>query len=173
MNSIPKVLAIVAVTLDGKIARSTNHPSDWTSPEDKIVLRKLISETEAIIIGHTTYLLHESRLAKRQCIVFTRGVVNTKRVNENLLLYNPEGLTPMQKILEPYRSIALLGGSQIYSYFFDHGLVDEIHLTIEPVIFGEGLDFLRSKGPLDTQFQLVSMEKLNPQGAVYLHYRKK
>jgi dihydrofolate reductase len=172
MNESMKIIAIAAVTIDGKIARNANHPSDWTSPEDKAAFRKSLVEIDAIIIGHTTYRLHESRLVNRRCIVFTRSVVDQERKNENLLFYNPQGPTSIRQVIQPYYSVAVLGGTQVYSYFLEHELIDEIYLTIEPIIFGEGLNLFQTKISLDTKYQLTSIERLNSQGTMLLRYKR-
>ena len=159
------------MTIDGKIARDANHPSNWTSPEDKTMLRKLIAASDAIIIGHTTYLLYKSQLASRRCVVFTRSIKDYERHNENLILYNPEGPTSLNDILKTDNSIALLGGAQTYSYFLENNLIDEIYLTIEPIIFGEGLNLFETSESITSKFHLISTERLNQQGTMLLHYK--
>jgi len=37
----PIYIAIAAVTLDGKIAKTKSHMSTWTSKEDKLFMRAL------------------------------------------------------------------------------------------------------------------------------------
>ena len=48
-------------------------------------------------------------------------------------------------------------------------LVDEIWLTIEPSIFGLGVDLLHGV-QFDLQARLIHMERLNDAGAVHLRY---
>jgi dihydrofolate reductase len=45
-----------------------------------------------------------------------------------------ESGTP-QKITE----VAICGGSSIYSQFMEAGLISTMYLTMEPVVFGEGI----------------------------------
>ena len=43
----------------------------------------------------------------------------------------------------PFGKRRLGGGSQINALFMERGLVDEISLTVEPLIFGLGVDLFR------------------------------
>ena len=127
----PNISAIVAITIDGKIARHAGHFTDWTSPEDKTFLRSLLDKSDAVVIGNNTYKTAEGPLSKRNCIVFSRAVCDMERRRDNLAYYNADGPSPIETILEPYRTVALLGGTQVYSYFLERNLIDDLYLTID------------------------------------------
>jgi len=57
-----------------------------------------------------------------------------------------------------FRRCALLGGSQVHSLFLAAGLVDEVWLTIEPLLFGGGRRCWRSR--LTSGWNCFAMEKL-------------
>lgn len=171
MKPLKKIIAIAAVTIDGKIARDADHFTDWTSPEDKTFLRAFLDRSDVVIVGHTTYKTAEAPLSKRNCIVLTRTVNAIERKEENVTFYNPEGLA-IDNVLAPYRTIALIGGMQTYSYFLELGLIDELYLTIEPIVFGTGLNLFANQNNRDFEFELASFERLNKKGAILLHYKK-
>ena len=50
-----KVILMLAMTVDGKIARSTDHAADWTSKEDKKAFVEATKEAGAIIMGRNTF----------------------------------------------------------------------------------------------------------------------
>ena len=168
----PNIVALAAVTIDGKIARHANHFPDWTSPEDKTFFQSMLEKSEVFVIGNNTYKTAEEPLSKRNCIIFTRSVQDTERRGDHLLLYNGAGKTSIESLLEPYRSVALLGGAQVYSYFLERDLIDDLYLTIEPIIFGQGLNLFEHETESTTRLQLASMRQMNPQGTVLLHYQR-
>ena len=53
--------------------------------------------------------------------------------------------------------------------FLKANLIDELLLTLEPVVFGSGIDLFRS-GELDARWRLEHMEKLNDIGSLHLRY---
>jgi dihydrofolate reductase len=168
----PNIIAIAAVTIDGKIARHPGQFTDWTSPEDKTFLRSMLDQSDAVVVGNNTYKTAEGPLSKRNCIVFTRSVQDTERRGSNLLYYNGDGKSSIEAILEPHRLVSVLGGMQIYSYFLERDLIDEVYLTIEPIVFGQGLDLFHCKDQATRKFRLVAVRELNRQGSVLLHYRR-
>ncbi|MBX9765041.1 dihydrofolate reductase family protein [Patescibacteria group bacterium] len=161
-------LAIAAVSLDGKIAAHEKHFSSWTSKEDKKFMRALLDTCDVIIVGNSTYKTAKKPLSKRNCIVLTRSVRTTKRVSENLLYLNTKS-TNLKKTIERggYKKIAVLGGAQTYTYCLEHGMLDELYLTIEPVIFGTGISLFNGKFKL-RKTKIVSTKKLNRSGTVLI-----
>lgn len=55
------------------------------------------------------------------------------------------------------------------SAFVNAGLVNEVYLVVEPVLFGGGLPLLRGVDA-DSKVTLVDLQKLNAH-TVQLHYR--
>jgi len=166
----PRYIAIAAITADGKIARNKEHMSDWTSKEDKDFMRAKLKECDAIIVGNNTYKTAIKPLSKRNCVVFTRSVQEPKQENENCCYINPE-ITDAKAYAEEkgYKTIAILGGAATYNYCLAHDMTDELYLTIEPIIFGEGIDIFTT-GDEDVHLTLQSSKQLNKKGAVLLHY---
>jgi dihydrofolate reductase len=171
-ESRPVIIAIAAMTMDGRIARHSGEFTGWTSSEDKDILHEHLDRSDVIVVGNNTYKTAEGPLSKRNCIVFTRSVPAVLRRSEKLLLYNPEGAS-LSVVLGEYCTVALLGGTQVYTWFLERDLIDEMYLTIEPVVFGNGLNiFDRKNDEMDVKFSLASVRQLNTNGSVLLHYRK-
>lgn len=170
-NAYMRCIAIVATTIDGKIALDAGHFSDWTSPEDKDFLHKMLDELDVIVVGNNTYKTAIEPLSKRNCIVFTSSVAISERKSGRLFLVNAQ-TADVRKILETYKTVAILGGTQTYTYFLENNLLDEIYLTIEPLVFGRGLNLFESTKDINTHFRLESTKKLNEKGSLLLHYVK-
>ena len=59
---------------------------------------------------------------------------------ESIEFYSGDLNTLVDEKLAPrYRNIWLVGGAMLSQHFLEQGLVDEIRLTIAPVLLGEGL----------------------------------
>lgn len=188
-----KFIAIAAITLDGKIARHKSHMSNWTSQEDKVFMRALLDKCDCIIVGNNTYKTAIKPLSKRNCIVLTRAAPllplgegarlarrsfsEGRRADEGssgkLLYCNPKKVG-IKKIIRDhnYKTIAILGGAQTYTFCLENNMLDELYLTIEPVVFGEGINLFADDVVLDKKFKLVSVKKLNKQGSILLKYIK-
>lgn len=68
-----------------------------------------------------------------------------------------------------HNEAVIIGGTQTVSEFVKSGLVDELYLVVEPVLFGAGLPLLRDVDS-DYEMMLLDVQKLNPH-TVQLHYR--
>ena len=172
MNSQPHITLFAVQSLDGYIGYPGQSTIDWRSNTDArsfTAFLDRLGKKGAIVVGNNTFKLVKERLSKRNCIVLTRSVRTIKREGKKLLFWNPNG-GPPSKILAAYHHIALLGGSQTYGYFLEHGLIDEIRLTIEPVIFGSGLRTFDCRVGMIKDFHLVSC-KIR-QETIFLHYRR-
>ena len=169
----PKYIAIAAITIDGKIAKGTDHFSNWTSKEDKIFMRALLSKSDVVIVGNNTYKTAIKPLSKRNCIVFTSSVNKPVQKSEKLMFLNPNK-ADIKKIIKyrKYKKIALLGGAQTYSYFLEKNLLDELYLTIEPIAFGGGVSLFSNKQLGDFKFKFIWLKKLNKKGSVLIKYSR-
>lgn len=176
-----KVIIIAASSLDGKIARLENDSLEWTSQEDKNFLKELLDQVDLCIVGRKSYDLAQAVLSHRNCLVFSRNLLpatnDIQRPEESPILtyVNPLLVDFEHWLLHnfsfPRKSVAILGGSEIYRFFLSRGWVDELYLTIEPRIFGTGISLLsQSTIDLDIELSLLGHIKMNKQGTLLLHY---
>ncbi len=168
---------IAAVSLDGRITQGRKEGSDWTSREDKAWFHKELDRYDAVIMGRKTFDTIQRPLAPRNRIVFTTSVIPAQSLPPRR---RGAGIQipfcgSRQKLLATLKErnwtrITILGGTSVYDWFLKRGLISEIYLTLEPVIFGAGKP-LTSKGlqPF-ARFRLASVRKLNRRGTLLLHY---
>lgn len=159
------------MTLDGKIARHHHHFTNWSSSEDKQFLREFLGQTDVLVVGHNTNEIAGPELGKYNRIVLTTSVATAERKSDTLLLCNEE-TADVRELIEKYETVAVVGGTHTYTYFLEHGLLDELYLTIEPIVFGNGLDLFESSSDVTSHFKLESVKKLNGKGTLLLHYLK-
>ncbi|PIR82483.1 hypothetical protein COU20_02150 [Candidatus Kaiserbacteria bacterium CG10_big_fil_rev_8_21_14_0_10_59_10] len=168
-----RYIAIAAVTLDGRIAAHERHLTDWTSREDKRLLREVLDSADVVLVGRKTYELARTRLERRgrNCIVLTRSAAGVRRVHERLAFLNPKKENVRAFIRRHgYRRVVILGGTETYTYCRDAGMLDELYLTIEPVLFGKGLPLLAGKLFVQ-KGRNVEVKKLNKKGSTLVHVR--
>ncbi len=170
----PIYTVLVAVSIDGRIAAHSRQFTNWTSKEDKDFLHKHLDRSDVVVVGSNTYETAKKPLSQRNCLVLTRKVLKATKKREGLVFFNPAKESVDGYIRKMgYRRVAILGGSQVYTYFLEKNLLDEIYLTIEPVIFGKGLGMFETKNFELRRWKFVSVKKLNRKGSLVLHYTSK
>lgn len=171
-----KVVMVVATSKDGFIASNEfPHPDMWTSPEDKKHLRGIVSKHSLLIIGKNTYETYGKNHSKGTLrLILTRSPEKyaSDQVPGELefVTMTPEEI--VAKYNNSYGSCLILGGSYVYESFLSAGLVDEIYLTVEPVMFHQGIKVLSSGKNLNEAFNLPEPDitKLNEKGSLLKHY---
>jgi dihydrofolate reductase len=157
-----EIILMAAITLDGRMARDAAQLSDWTSREDKKLFRDQTKRAGVIIIGHNTYKTFAKPLPGRLHIVLTRSLAGKTPIPGQVEFTDAPPARIVTDLVERgYTRAVLVGGAQINALFLAADLVDEVWLTVEPLIFGrgigvfEGLDF-------DRRARLVALTPLNP-----------
>jgi len=168
------VTLIAVISMDGNITDGdTPGTSHWTSLQDAAHFRKQLAKSDAIVIGRATYdIAKPVPQPGKLRIVMTR---QPQRLisKPGMLEFTDKSPQSIHEYLHNAgkRSVLLVGGSQIYSLFINAGLVDDMYLTIEPVLLGEGTPFF-SGSITKTDFRLKTMQQLNSAGSLLLHYIK-
>src|SRR6185437_4131444 len=149
----------VVSSLDGYIAKKDNDIS-WMDAKSVYEGGVSISHEEIVaflktidcyVMGSKTYE-HALELGwpygdTPVVVVSTRQLSSTKKTVE---FYSGDLRTIVDEKLAPrYRNIWLVGGAMLCQRFLELGLVDEIKLTIAPVLLGDGLRLF--DGPLTEQ----------------------
>jgi dihydrofolate reductase len=168
---------VMLSSVDGKTTKGNdNNIYTWTSTEDQKYFFSLIKKNNLIIMGRETYNASKPaiKLEKGKLrIVLTRNSKNyfTETV-KGQLEFSEE--TPNRLINRlsnlGYKKALLVGGSIINGLFLKQNIVDELYLTVEPKIFGNGKNIVDDQS-LNISMQLVSVKKLNNAGTLLLKYK--
>lgn len=164
----PKYVAFVAASIDGRISLAKKTPPRWTSKEDRRFFQKSLSRADAVVVGRNTYLAAADRLRRRNTFVLSRRPKTATR-RGMVTFVNPDKVNPAE-LLQKYRTVAVLGGGAVYRLMLERGLLDEMFVTVEPLIFGRGKEMFVS-GTRTTKLTLISLKRLNHRGTLLLHYK--
>jgi len=171
-----RTVLIAAISLDGFITRHNQPGSGFTSPEDKRYFRETVLQFDTLIFGSANYEFSKNWIsshlrADQLKIVLTRNPGRyTADFRENELEFTADS---PNEILQNLRrrgrqNVAILGGGIIYGWFLEQNAVDELWLTLEPRIFGQGVKFAAAK--IDPGLELLSATNLAP-STLLLKYR--
>ncbi len=167
-NRSMKVTIIVATTVDGFIGRTPGHLSTtWTSPEDKLWFKEFTKQAGVMVMGSRTFATFGRGLPGRKIFVYTRkpeqfaaiSGVETIRVDPGAFIKRLEE--------EGHEHLAVCGGSTIYRLFMAAGVVDDIYVTLEPLLFGTGIPLFDQE--VGTKLTLIDSRPLN-ESSLLLHY---
>ncbi|BBO80348.1 dihydrofolate reductase family protein [Desulfosarcina ovata] len=133
------VSLMVAITVDGKIAKAKDHYPDWTGKADKRLYVEITKKAGVMIMGSTTFDIIGRVLPGRKTVVMTRNT--NRRSDREDLVFTQD---PPEQILgdlasQGYEEAVVVGGAKINQLFAEKGLIDELILTVSPYAFGSGL----------------------------------
>lgn len=168
-----KVIIYLAASANGMISNSKNVP-DWLSPEYGQGFSAISQRTQAVIMGKTTYnVLSPDYLPLKEgsLVVLTHDTKATpSQSNVWFTSDSPEKIIA-QLATNGHTEAVIIGGTQTVNTFVKAGLVDEIILVVEPVLFGRGLPIVEEV-ETDYKLSLSDVKKLNDH-TVQLHYEVK
>lgn len=164
----PHYVGFIAASIDGRISLSSKRPPDWTSKEDWEFFQKSLKRFDAVVVGRNTYEAADKELHKRNTFVLSSKPRTLSR-RGTVTFVNP-AVVGLAKLLAGYNMVAVLGGGNVYRFMLEKGLLDEIFVTIEPLVFGRGKEmFIGGTRTISTH--LLSVRRLNKNGTLLLHYQ--
>jgi dihydrofolate reductase len=173
------IFIIAAQTIDGFIAKDKDHAATWTSKADK---KHFIEHTKAarvMVMGSRTFATLPFPLKDRLNVVYTRTPETlseklppelAEKVNaaDNVMITDKEPAALIEELKNRgYSSVAICGGAEIYSMFLQSGLVKKLYITVEPLMFGDGISLLNK--PIESLWRLARVD-FTPEGTVFLEY---
>ncbi len=168
-----KLVLYIASSLDGYIA-TEDHNLDWlfaVEGEGDNGYSMFYDTVDTILIGRVTYdwiIEHEKGnfpYKGKECYVFTR----TKMMDNEYVTFISDDVVPFSKELKNRngQSIWLVGGGNLLDTFLKEKLVDELIVTVAPVLLGKGIP-LFGNNSFQTPLSLISINRINQ--FVELHY---
>lgn len=166
----PKIILFIASSLDGFIAKE-NGGIDWLFSDNDYGYKEFYNSIGSILIGAKTYrqalTFGEYPFKDKKVYVFTRQP-NLQPV-ENELFIDGNIIEFTRKLKEKRaKNIWLVGGGEINGIMLEAGLIDEVIISVHPVVLGKGIPLFSNVNSLK-KMKFVSMESY-PSGLVQMKY---
>jgi dihydrofolate reductase len=169
-----KNILVFVSSLDGRVTRweETNVKS-WSSRSDQEYFRALWGRSHLIVMGINTFLADPVKPSDaRLLIVMTTHPGDFSRYQVpgqvEFTAETPGNLTGRLG-REGYDQLLVVGGPKIAASFLRENLIDEVWLTTEPRIFGEGKNMAMGE-KLDISLKLISCEIADLEGTTITKY---
>lgn len=137
-----RIILLAAMTLDGFIGRDSAHYPDWTEKADMRFFVERTKQAGVVIMGATTFATINRPLPGRKVYVLSRDETKRPDIEQhnNVFLWTDTPRALVAHLAKGGQDEAVLaGGTQIYSAFARENLIDEMIVSIAPVLFGSGL----------------------------------
>ncbi len=172
-----KIILYIAASLDGYIAR-TDGSLDWLDNLDNpdksdYGYGEFIESVDTIIMGRKTYEVVSGfdipwpYTNKKTYVVSRSKDLRIDSPDTHLLpAISQEAINALRK--ESDKNIWLVGGGHLVSSFVNLHAIDEIILSLVPVVLGEGIPLFPDKS-IEVHFALNDHQVFS-NGLVQLHY---
>lgn len=171
-----KVILGLAVSLDGFI-EGPNGEYDWCFTDQDYGLNEFFNRIDAIFYGRKSYQVAQQYAENNNGEVLTGMPAKTEyvfsntltEVKEGTILISGDSMAEVRKIkAQPGKDIWLYGGAALTDAFMKEGLIDELWLSIHPILLGQGRPLFRGH---DNRITLTLLEsKTYDSGLVSLWY---
>ena len=163
-----KIILYIASSLDGYIARE-NGDVDWLPINTDSGYDNFYKSIDTVIMGKKTYdqilTFGDYPYKGKKSYVFTRNDSLTKDENVEFAS-NVEEFS--RNLVSSKGNIWLVGGSELFSAFLEHKLVDEIILSIIPTVLGKGIPLFQN---INQEANLKLIKTTEYRGFVELTYK--
>ena len=170
------LILYIASSLDGYIAKPNDDLSFLNRVQEEgqdYGYHDFIASVDTVILGRKTYewvmkQVPEFPHADKTTYVITR----TERPSIGKTHFYSGSLKALAEQLkrENGKHIFIDGGAEIVQELLNENLIDEIILSIIPVLLGEGIRLFKDGRP-EADLELISAKSF-PKGLVQLHYKK-
>jgi dihydrofolate reductase len=168
-----QVLLNLAVTIDGYIA-GPNGEYDWCFTDNDYGLTAFNNRVDTFIMGRKTwevaheYLGSSDEPSKATIIVFSRTL---QKAFDNVRIVSEDPVSFVKELKrQPGKDIWLYGGGEIVAAFQKANAIDEMHLSVHPLLLGDGIPLFGKSDRVP--FELVESIPY-PSGLVQLIYHRK
>lgn len=167
-----KIILFIATSLDGFIA-GPNGEIDWLFDDGDYGYSHFYDSIDTTLMGNETYkqvlTFGDFPYKEKENFVFTRN----EKLNDNQFnKYISADISGFVKNLKNKKGkdIWLIGGGQINSIILNEDLIDEMIISIHPVLLGNGIPIF-SKNAKQKTFRLTNYKQYTS-GLTQVSYKK-
>jgi dihydrofolate reductase len=167
-----KTYLFAAISLDGFIATAKGD-EDFLADEHWAEFKKLAEKFGCFIVSRKAYDVvnkwSDYGFDEIKALKIIVSQNKDLKLKQNYLLANSPAEALQIAEGNKFKNVLVAGGGHLNSAFLDKNLIDELILTIEPRVLGEGISFFSNKN-FSKKLKLNSCEKLK-KGIVRLGYK--
>jgi len=175
-----KIILYSAASIDNFIAKEDGniewlHAPEYITPGEDYGYKDFYNSVDATLMGNNTFKIINGfdmpfPYPDKENYVFSRQT--QKDAINHVTIINSNIASFVRSLKEKEgKDIWLVGGGLINSYFLDHGLIDQLILTIIPVLLGKGIP-LFGNAKVETGFTLDQSKSFGNK-CVQLFFSKK
>jgi dihydrofolate reductase len=142
-----KIILYMAQSLNGFIAKENDDVS-WIGKADKQKFEQETKRAGNLVMGRNTYEAMQADgnfpLRGRLNVVMTRDLPPEPAGKDFLFTSLPPGEVVNYLQGEGFEQAMIVGGGKLAKSFLEEQLIDELYVTVEPVLFGHGVPFIES-----------------------------
>jgi len=171
-----KLILGLAVTLDGYI-EGPNGEYDWCFTDQDYGLNEFLARIDALFIGRKSYEIAQQYASANNGEIVPGAPAMTEyvfsatlgSVKEGAVLISGDSMAEARRIKAlPGKDIWLFGGALLTDALMKEGLIDEIWMSVHPLLLGSGKPLFQSN---ETRTRLTLLEsKTYDTGLVSLRY---
>jgi len=165
-----KVTLYMAISIDGFIAKKDGD-SDWVSPVDSANFEQKIKEKGCIFVGRRTFDQYQGDLypVKGTTNIVLTSNISLKSEKDNVIYAQSPSDAIKRAQAKGHDKALLIGGGITNGLFLREGLIDEVFLSVHPLILGAGIKLFEGN-EADIKLEFLDKKELG-EGLTQLHYQ--
>jgi len=176
MTEERNVVVFIAMSLDGYIAKSDGDISFLSAVEkdgEDYGYSEFIKSVDTVIMGRKTFdhvfeMGFDNPHPDKEVYILSRS----EQYDNGLTKYFKGSLQGLVADLKgsPGKNIYCDGGAEVINALLSENLIDELIISIIPVMLGDGISLFKSGRP-DNEMELINTRHYD-KGLVQLHYKR-
>lgn len=156
-----KITQYSAISIDGFIAKS-NFDAEWISEEDWKIFTQILKQKRVVVMGSKTMEMSGEDFpydCELNIVATSQKELHKKTTKQ--ILYTDKSPKEIAKEVEKrgFDELLVIGGGKMNASFLEADLIDEIILSIQPIILGQGIKIFNTKS-IESKLELINIRKV-------------